>query len=150
MHDLLLLLWFRILSLTFSSIPHHSITPAVKVCTLLSMPPEQDRAVSELASSVRAAAAVREAFTVPDALGVVIGLLEAPLSAGRRIQEEGTSLIQLVLTFLRNLVATPIYCGGSEAGLRPRLHFVRRCFEEGVVDILLLAVHNAQEVAGVC
>ena len=122
---------------------------AVKVCTLLSMPPDDEVAVADRGASIRAAAAVREAFTVPDALGVVVGLMEAPLAAGRRVQEQGIAAVQLVLALMRNLLSLHTDAGnsgGEGPGLRARLLFARRCFEEGVVDVVLLAIHMAQEV----
>lgn len=117
------------------------------------MPPDDEVAVADRGASIRAAAAVREAFTVPDALGVVVGLMEAPLVAGRRVQEEGIATVQLVLALMRNLLALPTDAGtpgGEGPGLRARLLFARRCFEEGVVDVVLLAIQMAQEVAGLC
>ncbi|KFM27204.1 Timeless-like protein [Auxenochlorella protothecoides] len=122
---------------------------ALKVCTLLCMPPSRDYVVQNAAATAAAAAAVRDAFLVPDALGIVVGLLEGPLAQGTRVRDADVALIQLVLTFIRNLCVIPdLRDGPSEArdaSIRARHAFVQRCFEEGVTDVLTLATCAAGE-----
>lgn len=65
------------------------------------MPPSRDYVVQNAAATAAAAAAVRDAFLVPDALGIVVGLLEGPLAQGTRVRDADVALIQLVLTFIR-------------------------------------------------
>lgn len=50
---------------------------------------------------------VMEAFLTHDALAVVINLMTKPLSSGGRMTEEEAQLVQLIITFVRNLLRIP-------------------------------------------
>ena len=51
--------------------------------------------------------AVKEAFLAQDALAVVTALVAEPLARHPRMTQQDTLLVQLVITFLRNLLAIP-------------------------------------------
>lgn len=50
---------------------------------------------------------VMEAFLTQDALAVVISLLTEPLSNRGSLSEDEAQLVQLIITFLRNLLKIP-------------------------------------------
>lgn len=50
---------------------------------------------------------MKEATLEQDAMAVVVGLLAAPLGRHPRMSEDDQLLVQLVLTFFRNLLCIP-------------------------------------------
>lgn len=50
---------------------------------------------------------VKEAFLAQDALAVVTALVAEPLARHPRMSQQDTLLVQLVITFFRNLLAIP-------------------------------------------
>lgn len=50
---------------------------------------------------------VKEAFINADALAIVVALVTEPLSSGIRMGEQDAQLVQLVITFVRNLLYIP-------------------------------------------
>ena len=51
--------------------------------------------------------AAKEAFLAQDALAVVTALVAEPLARHPRMSQQDAMLVQLVITFLRNLLAIP-------------------------------------------
>ena len=47
---------------------------------------------------------VKEAFLNQDALAIVVALVAEPLSRSTRMNEQDAQLVQLVITFVRNLL----------------------------------------------
>lgn len=50
---------------------------------------------------------VKEAFLSQDALAIVVALVVEPLSQVNRMGEQDAQLVQLVITFIRNLLSIP-------------------------------------------
>ena len=50
---------------------------------------------------------VKEAFLNQDALAIVVALVAEPLSRSIRMGEQDAQLVQLVITFVRNLLCIP-------------------------------------------
>ena len=50
---------------------------------------------------------VKEAFLSQDALAIVVALVVEPLSQVTRMCEEDAQLVQLIITFVRNLLSIP-------------------------------------------
>lgn len=50
---------------------------------------------------------VREAFMEKDAMAVIVGLVAEPLSRHPRMSEADGLIVQLVITFIRNLLVIP-------------------------------------------
>ena len=50
---------------------------------------------------------VKEAFMEKDAMAVIVGLVAEPLSRHPRMSESDGLMVQLVITFIRNLLAIP-------------------------------------------
>ena len=59
---------------------------------------------------------VKEAFLTKDALAVVVGLVAEPLSNSANMTEQAAQMVQLVVTFVRNLLRIPD-CSAT-AGMR--------------------------------
>ncbi len=76
---------------------------------------------------------VKEAFLSQDALAIVVALVAGPLSGSTRMNEADAQLVQLVITFVRNLLCVedraatagtmllfalyPFYCCGLHASI---------------------------------
>jgi len=93
---------------------------------------------------------VCEAFLAQDALAVIVGMLAEPLSRHPKMTDKDTALVELVITFLRNLlVATVPPAGASnlaeEAGRRIRTGLIERLFADDVLDLVLLMAQHARE-----
>lgn len=50
---------------------------------------------------------VKEAFMERDAMAVIVGLVAEPLSRHPRMSEADALIVQLVITFIRNLLVIP-------------------------------------------
>lgn len=50
---------------------------------------------------------VKEAFMEKDAVAVIVGLVAEPLSRHPRMSEADGLIVQLVITFIRNLLTIP-------------------------------------------
>lgn len=50
---------------------------------------------------------VKEAFMEKDAMAVIVGLVAEPLSRHPQMSEADGLIVQLVITFIRNLLVTP-------------------------------------------
>ena len=50
---------------------------------------------------------VKEAFMEKDAMAVIVGLVAEPLSRHPRMTEADGLIVQLIITFMRNLLAVP-------------------------------------------
>ncbi len=88
-----------------------------------------------------------------DALAAVAGLLAEPLSRHPRMSASEAALVQLVITFLRNLAAVPDVPAYSLAGAasgdaarRVRTGLLERLMADNVLDLLLLLAQHAREV----
>jgi hypothetical protein len=102
-----------------------SPTPAVKVLAYLTMPvdPSSDRPHLQAAHMRATKAALLDA----DALAALVGLLAGPLSRHPDMAEEDRLAVQLVLTFMRNLLAVPEEQGaGAPLQVGPRALASRR------------------------
>jgi timeless len=93
---------------------------------------------------------VCEAFLAQDALAVIVGMLAEPLSRHPKMTDKDTALVELVITFLRNLlVATVPPADASnlaeEAGRRIRTGLIERLFADDVLDLVLLMAQHARE-----
>ncbi|PSC68202.1 calcium-translocating P-type PMCA-type [Micractinium conductrix] len=131
---------------------------ALKVATFLTMPPSHPLVTTNRAQQEEHMQGVREAFLASeDALAAVVGMLAEPLSRHPRMNEQDTALVQLVITFLRNLMAMPdAPAGGATVGLaaaavagdaRRRLKacLLHRLFQDNVANLLLLLAQHAQQ-----
>ena len=67
--------------------------------------------------------AVKEAFLARDALSAVVGLLPEPLSHHPAMSHEDALTVQLVITFLRNLLIIPDTA--PDAGIFPLTTLLR-------------------------
>ena len=93
---------------------------------------------------------VCDAFLARDALAVIVGLLADPLSRHPKMTDKDTALVELVITFLRNLLTATIPAAGAtsmqeEAGRRVRTNMLERLFADDVLDLVLLMAQHARE-----
>ena len=93
---------------------------------------------------------VCEAFLAQDALAVIVGLLAEPLSRHPRMNDRDTALVELVTTFLRNLLATTVPLPGAsaaaaETGRRIKAGLLQRLLDDDVLDLALLMAQHARE-----
>lgn len=93
---------------------------------------------------------VCEAFLAQDALAVIVGMLAEPLSRHPKMTDRDTALVELVITFLRNLLAATVPLPGVspaavEGGRRIRAGLVQRLFNDDVLDLVLLMAQHARE-----
>jgi len=93
---------------------------------------------------------VCEAFLAQDALAVIVGLLAEPLSRHPKMTDTDTALVELVISFLRNLLAATIPLPGAspsaiENGRRLKMGLLQRLFDDNVSDLVLLMGQHARE-----
>ncbi|KAL4855933.1 Protein timeless [Chlorella vulgaris] len=117
---------------------------ALKVATFLTMPSSN-------------LLAVREAFLAQDALAAVVGMLAEPLSRHPKMDERDAALVQLAITFFKNLAAMPEAPGSAAAGggagqaankaasRRIQSGLLERLFADNVMDLLLLLAQHSQQ-----
>ncbi|KAK9842310.1 hypothetical protein WJX81_005935 [Elliptochloris bilobata] len=122
---------------------------ALKVVTFLTLPLEPES--ENPALQVEHMTAVKEAFLARDALAVVVALVAEPLqrhAAGRQSTADA-NIVQLVLTFLRNLVVLPDCSptGGSRGVHRSQLRgeLLERLLDDSALELLaIMAQHTTR------
>lgn len=129
---------------------------ALKVATLMTLPVDPE---SESAPKQRAVlAAVRHAFVrEPAALGALITLAGPPLARHPRMTERDAQTVQLVLTFVRQLLQVNGEAGArgglpaEGAGEDPaaseemRARLLERLGEESVLELVAMVAQHAHE-----
>ncbi|KAL4422339.1 hypothetical protein ABPG75_008536 [Micractinium tetrahymenae] len=128
---------------------------ALKVATFLTMPSSDPLVTTNRAQQEQHMQAVREAFLAQDALAAVVGMLAEPLARHPRMDERDAALVQLVMAFLRNLVAIPdgpaapgplgASAASKDAMRRIQSGLLDRLFSDNVMDLLLLLAQHAQQ-----
>lgn len=94
---------------------------------------------------------VCEAFLEENAIAVVVTLLAEPLSRHPRMTDKDTALVELVVTFLRNLLACTsarpeASFGEKETGKRIHFTLVKKFLNEDVMELLHIMAQRAREV----
>ena len=123
---------------------------ALKVCTHLTMP-SPDIARNLVSKERKMIQQVCEAFTQTDgAIEVIMTLLAEPLSRHPKMSDRDASLVELVIVFLRNLVASSMPPNGTsfiemEEGRRLHSDLLRKFKEAEVTDLLLTIAQHARE-----
>ncbi|EIE20339.1 hypothetical protein COCSUDRAFT_58046 [Coccomyxa subellipsoidea C-169] len=121
----------------------------VKVVTFLTMPidPESDNH----ALQVEVMHDVKDAFLAQDALAVVVALVSRPLMrhADGHMSDRDVLIVQLVVTFLRNLIVIPDSgsSSGSSGSHKSRMSskLLCRLHEDSVLELLLvMAQHTSR------
>ena len=129
---------------------------ALKVATLLTFPVEPGSAdpARQLDIMVR----IRKAFLDQrGALGALVTLAAAPLTRHPRMSEKDAQIVQLIITFIRNLLVIPESAGGSDSRdgaidehigspHRARDALIVRLAEEAVMDMTALMAQHAHEL----
>eukprot|EP00887_Chlorella_sp_A99_P001979 scaffold18.g1979.t1 len=122
---------------------------ALKVCTFLTMPSSEPHLTQLRAKQEAHMQAVREAFLAQDALAAVVGMLAEPLSRHPRMTDQDAALVQLVIAFLRNLVAVPEAAPGDpaaeQAAARTKAGLLERLLGDHVMELLLLLAQHARQ-----
>lgn len=95
---------------------------------------------------------VCEAFLARDALAVIVSLVADPLSRHPRMSERDVALVQLVITFLRNLLVATVVPPAAPAaaamvGRRIKQGLLERLFDDHVLDLILLVAQHACEAS---
>lgn len=126
---------------------------AVKVCTHLTMP-ASEIAPSLVARQCRMVQMVCEAFLSDHAIEVIVTLLAEPLSRHPKMNDRDVSLVELVIIFLRNLLAATAPSPGAlfrERENARRIHsgLLSKFREADVLDLLCIIAQRAREV-GLC
>ncbi|KAK9804992.1 hypothetical protein WJX73_009460 [Symbiochloris irregularis] len=120
---------------------------ALKVVTFLTMPIEPDS--SNKPFQLAAMQTTKEAFLAQDALAVVTALVAEPLARHPRMTQQDALLVQLVITFLRNLLTIPDQdtSAGSRGDHRTRLRqdLLRQLFEDHVMELLMTMAQHADQ-----
>ena len=129
---------------------------AVKVCTLLTMPwPKSSLTGSkfDVAQVASCHLEVCRSFLVQDALAVVLGLLADPLMRHPRMNDRDGPLVELIITFIRNLL---IGLGPTGIGLtnsaraidakRVKVDLVSKLLDEDFLELFLNMAQHAREV----
>ena len=124
---------------------------ALKVLTFLTMPvdPESD----DLHVQCRELARIKDCFLANDAVAVIVGLLSRPLSRYPRLSEKDILVVQLVLTFVRNLLC--VDSAARDLGIDNPLaeederkgNLISRLFKDNVLELVLLVAQHCNEKA---
>ena len=69
---------------------------------------------------------VKAAFLTKDALAVVVGLVAEPLSSSANMTEQAAHMVQLVVTFVRNLLCIPD-CSATAGMQTPMPSILKSC-----------------------
>ncbi|BDA45591.1 Topoisomerase 1-associated factor 1 at N-terminal half [Coccomyxa sp. Obi] len=122
---------------------------ALKVVTFLTMPVDPDSDNHGL--QVEIMHDVKDAFLAQDALAVVVALVTQPLMrhADGHMSDKDVLIVQLVVTFLRNLIVIPdsSFTSGSSGSHRSRMSskLLSRLHEDSVLELLLvMAQHTSR------
>ncbi|MEW5299072.1 MAG: hypothetical protein WDW36_002121 [Sanguina aurantia] len=125
---------------------------ALKVLTLLTMPVDpQDLNTESPQKQIAMQQLVKESLvSQPDALAALVMLVSEPLSHHPRMSEQEASVVQLLLVFVRNLLAIPdaAVARGSSVGYhktRMQESLLSAMFKENVMELLLLVAEHAKE-----
>jgi len=123
---------------------------AVKVCTLLTMA-SSEISRKHVALQTSSMQQVCDAFVAENAIAVVVTLLADPLSRHPSMKDKDYALVELVVTFLRNLLAATAPPPGAsfqqkEACKRSHANLVNRFFEDNVMDLLMIMAQHSREV----
>ncbi|KAL0032107.1 hypothetical protein WJX77_005423 [Trebouxia sp. C0004] len=118
---------------------------ALKVLTYLTMP--IDPASENKMMQAEYMQLVKEAFMEKDAMAVIVGLVAEPLSRHPRMTEADGLIVQLIITFIRNLLTIPdrAATAGSGGDHRTRLcqALLIRMFDDNVMELLLVIAQHA-------
>ena len=131
---------------------------ALKVLTFLTMPLdfESDHVHMQLKYLKR----IKECFLANDAVAVIVGLLTKPLARYPRLSEKDVLVVQLVLTFVRNLLcidnaARDFSFSGGERGdgtsfaqeEEQKGDLLLRLFKDNVLELVLLVSQHCSDKA---
>ncbi|KAG1661086.1 hypothetical protein FOA52_012075, partial [Chlamydomonas sp. UWO 241] len=116
------------------------VTAALKVLTFLTMPVNPTSA--DPGRQLEAQRAIKVMFCKAEAVAVVLSLVTKPLSRHPRMSKDDASTVQLVLSFLRNLLQVPdeVWTQGqvSKSGIPQRLQqvFLSTLFAEHAMELI--------------
>ncbi|CAL5223392.1 g5900 [Coccomyxa viridis] len=119
---------------------------ALKIVTFLTMPVEPGS--RDYASQLDVMLDVKDAFLAQDALVVIVSLVAQPLTrhAEGLMTERDTLIVQLVITFLRNLIVIPDSASrsASSGSHRNRMSskLLRRLMEDSALELLLIMAQH--------
>jgi len=94
---------------------------------------------------------VCEAFLSEDAIAAIVTLLAEPLSKHPNMDDKDSALVELVITFLRNLLATTHPLPGStfsekESCKTLHISMISQFIQEDVMELFLIMAQRAREV----
>ena len=123
---------------------------ALKILTFLTMPvdPTSDLLHTQCKYLMR----IKECFLANDALAVIVGLLSRPLARYPRLSEKDILVVQLVLTFIRNLLC--IDSAMRDLGLENPAEeehkaqkdvLLQRMLKDNVLELVLLVAQHCNE-----
>lgn len=128
----------------------HFCAITVKVCTHLTMPSKETskKLLSHQSMYMRQ---VCEAFLSEDAIAAIVTLLAEPLSKHPNMDDKDSALVELVITFLRNLLATTHPLPGStfsekESCKTLHISMISQFIQEDVMELFLIMAQRAREV----
>ncbi|XWS48502.1 hypothetical protein CRYUN_Cryun13aG0083200 [Craigia yunnanensis] len=117
---------------------------AVKVLVFLSMPIEPSS--SDIPQQIEYLWNIKFSLTSSDAVAVIVSLLEDPLEnlECELFTEDDWKLLQLVVTFFRNILAIQDISSLQKAGqfLALRDRFLEILFHENVMDLIIVITHQ--------
>lgn len=96
---------------------------------------------------------VCQSFLVQDALAVVLGLLADPLMRHPRMSDRDGPLVELIITFIRNMLIVLGPSAISQANpaiamdaQRVKVELVSKLLDEDFLDLFILMAQHAREV----
>lgn len=94
---------------------------------------------------------VCEAFLSENAIAAIVTLLAEPLSKHPSMDDKDSALVELVITFLRNLLATTRPLPGStfsekESCKTLHISLISQFLQEDVMELFLIMAQRAREV----
>eukprot|EP00890_Picochlorum_soloecismus_P004580 jgi/Picsp_1/5122/NSC_02485-R1_timeless family protein len=122
---------------------------ALKVCTHLTMP-SKETSKNLLSHQSLYMRQVCEAFLSEDAIAAIVTLLAEPLSKHPNMDDKDSALVELVITFLRNLLATTHPLPGStfsekESCKTLHISLISQFLQEDVMELFLIMAQRARE-----
>ncbi|KAI8471860.1 MAG: timeless protein-domain-containing protein [Monoraphidium minutum] len=126
---------------------HELVLNTLKVLTFLTMP--VDGYTEDPALQLQYLRDVKEAALQRDALAAIVGLSAGPLSRHPRMSDDDHMTVQLVITFVRNLLAIPdppfsqARSGGRRSKMQEELLLLLA--EESALELVALAAGHASE-----